>query len=151
MEAICFLSSTYVSKNWGKMQKRSSFAILFYLRWTQVPQLFAVFFPTATFWRPKWPSRLFAVLFWLPTKVEGKKGRATFCRPFGDFLVSKTQKRTAKGHATFFVLQKDAKKTPKGRRANFVLQLVGNLFWTPKGRLCKKDGKKSCHLHSAQL
>ena len=53
----------------------------------------------------------------------------------------------AKGHAAFFVLQKDAKKTPKGRQANFVLHLVGNHFWTPKGRLCKKDGKKSWHLH----
>ena len=40
----------------------------------QVPRLFAVLFPTATFWRPKWPSRLFAVLFWLPTKLEDKKG-----------------------------------------------------------------------------
>ena len=80
-----------------------------------------------------------------------KKGCATFCCPFGDFLASKTQKRTAKGHAAFFVLQKDAKKTPKGRRANFVLHLVGNLFWTPKGRLCKKDGKKSWHLHSAEV
>ena len=62
-------------------------------------------------------------------------------------MVSKTQKRTAKGNAAFFVLQKDAKKTPKGRQANFVLHLVGNHFWTPKGRLCKKDGKKSWHLH----
>ena len=114
-----------------------------------MPRLFAVLFPTATFWRPKWPSRLFTVLFWLPTKVEGKKGRTTFCRPFGDFLASQTQKRTAKGHATFFVLQKDAKKTPKGRQPNFVLQLVDNLFWTPKGHVSKKDGKKSWHLHSA--
>ena len=120
-----------------------------YLRWTQVPRLFAVLFTMTTFCRPKWPQRLFAVFFWLLTKLEDKKGCATFCCPFGDFLASKTQKRTAKGHAAFFVLQKDAKKTPKGRRANFVLHLVGNLFWTPKGRLCKKDGKKSWHLHSA--
>ena len=114
-----------------------------------MPRLFAVLFTMTTFCRPKWPRRLFAVFFWLLTKLEDKKGCATFCCPFGDFLASKTQKRTAKGHAAFFVLQKDAKKTPKGRRANFVLHLVGNLFWTPKGRLCKKDGKKSWHLHSA--
>ena len=57
-------------------------------------------------------------------------------------------KKTAKG---FFVLQKDAKKTPKGCRTNFVLQLVGNLFWTLKGRLSKKDGKKSWHSHSAKV
>ena len=63
----------------------------------------------------------------------------TFWRP-------KLKKRTAKGHAAFFVLQKDGKKTPKGRQANFVLQLVDNLFWTPKGHVSKKDDKKSWHL-----
>ena len=73
----------------------------------------------------------------------------SFCRPFLSFGRQKVTKRTAKGHAAFFVLQKDAKKTPKGRQANFVLHLVGNHFWTPKGRLCKKDGKKSWHLHTA--
>ena len=54
-----------------------------------------------TFCRPKWPRWLFAVFFWLLTKLEDKKGCATFCRPFGDFLPSKTQKRTAKAHAAF--------------------------------------------------
>ena len=99
------------------------------------------------------PSKMttanFCCLFWLLTKLEDKKGCTTFCCPFGDFLASKTQKRTAKGHASFFVLQKYDKKTPKGCQANFVLQMVGYLFWTPKGRLCKKDGKKTWHLHSA--
>ena len=120
-----------------------------YLRWIQVHDFLLSFSPWWPFavqidisnfllsffgcwpnWRTKKAARHFAVLL------------VTFWRP-------KLKKRTAKGHATFFVLQKDAKKTPKGRRANFVLHLVGNLFWTPKGRLCKKDGKKSWHLHSA--
>ena len=97
---------------------------------------------------PKWPQRLSAVFFfgcW--PNWRAKKRCATFCCHFGDCFASKTQKRMAKGHAAFFVLQKDAKTTPKGRQANFVLHLVGNHFWTPKGRLCKKDGKKSWHLH----
>ena len=115
----------------------------------QVPRLFAVLFTMATFCRPKWPRRLFAVFFWLLTRLEDKKGCTTFCCPLGDFSPSKTQERTAKGHAAFFVLQTKAKKTPIGGRANFVLRLVGNLFWTPKGRLRKKDGKKSWDLHSA--
>ena len=36
-----------------------------------------------------------------------------------------------------------------GRWPYFFLKLVGNLFWTSKGPLSKKDGKKSWHLHSA--
>ena len=88
------------------------------LRWKQVPRLFAVLFTMTAFF----------CLFYLLTKLEDRKGYATFCGSFGDFLASKTQKGTAKGHASFFVLQKDAKKTPKGCKANFVLQMVGNLF-----------------------
>ena len=96
----------------------------------------------------KMTSATFCCLFLVADQIGGQKNAA---RLFAVILVTvlcpKLKKRMAKGHAAFFVLQKDAKKTPKGRQANFVLHLVGNHFWTPKGRLCKKDGKKSWHLH----
>ena len=93
------------------------------------------------------PRRLFAVFFWLLTKLEGKKRLRDFLLSFWCLFGVQNSKKDGKRSCSFFVLQKDAKKTPKGRQANFVLHLVGNLFWTPKGHLCKKDGKKSWHLH----
>ena len=41
--------------------------------------------------------------------MEAIKNMSASC-PFGDFLASKTQKRTAKGHAAFFL---SAKRMPK--------------------------------------
>ena len=35
---------------------------------------FCRLFSTATFWRPKWPRRLFRILFWLLTLMKDKKG-----------------------------------------------------------------------------
>ena len=79
--------------------------------------------------------RPFGVQKRLPTNWRTKLAQRTFV----DFLVFKTQKRTAKGHGTFFVLQKDAKKTPKGCRANFVLQLVATFFGRQKVAYAKRS------------
>ena len=84
-------------------------------------RLFAVLFLTETFWRHKRPSQLFAVLFWLPTKLEAPR---LFCHLSGDILASKTKKGRQKAvepvlssywSATFFGRQKvvNAKKDGK--------------------------------------
>ena len=109
-----------------------SFEWTVYLRWTQVPRLFAVLFTMTTFCQPKWPRWLFAVFFWLLTELEGKKRLSDFLLSFWWLFAVQNSKKDSKRSCSSFVLQKDAKKTPKGRRANFVLQLVGNHFWTQK-------------------
>jgi len=58
----------------------------------------------------------------LPTKMTS----VTFCCLFGDFLASKTQKKMAKGHASFFLLS--SKKMPK--RHQKVAKLILSSKWS---------------------
>ena len=67
----------------------------------QVPWLFAVILTPVTFSCPKWPRRLFLVFFGCRPNWRTIKAAPLFCCPFGDFLPSKTLKRTAKGHGVF--------------------------------------------------
>ena len=70
-------------------------------------------------------------------KWRTKKAPQLFCCPFGDFLASKTKKRTAKSHRAFFLssnLVSNQKKTAKSRRGHFGRQKVVMVKRTAKSR-----------------
>ena len=117
-----------------------------------MPRLFAVFSPRRPFGVQNGLADFLLSFFGCLTNWRTKKRSTTFFyRPSVDILVSKTKKGRQKVTELFLSFKRMQKKTPKGRRAIFVLRLFSNLFWTAKGRPCKKYGKKSWHLHSALL
>ena len=109
----------------------------------QVPRPFAVFFPQRPFGVQNGLAD-FLLSFLVADQSGGQKRSHDFLPSFWWLFGVQNSKKDGKRSCDLFL---SSKRMPK--RHQKVAELILSSDWSPKGRLRKKDGKKSWHLHSA--